>query len=357
MLATEQRFSKLILVKNEIHFKGQASTSASGGYVILPNSNEAYAAADALLDADYEVAQLNETTTVDQQILPAGSFHVSPKTGLSGKVAELAQKWSFNTVGLDRTKLISDDVFNPLGNPKIGLYEPWGGNIDAGWTRLVLEQWELEHNTVRNADLKAGNLANKYDIILFPDGLRAGSILNDSTSRPEKYMGGIGDKGLNELQTFVQAGGTIAAFGRSSMALVDLFDLPVANSVQELTRKDYFAPGSLVLSELDVTSPIAYGLPDKLPVMNRRGPAFIPRATTGAGPKMIGRYPDYDPRLSGFLLGPEHIQGKGSIAVQTVGRGRVILFSMAPQFRAMMHGTYKLMFNAIFWAARHNKET
>ena len=71
--------------------------------------------------------------------------------------------------------------------------------------------------------------------------------------------------------------------------------------------------------------------------------------------EMVGRYPDYDPRLSGFLLGPEHIQGKGSIAIQSLGSGRVILFSMTPQFRAMTHGTYKLMFNAIFWAARQSE--
>ena len=137
--------------------------------------------------------------------------------------------------------------------------------------------------------------------------------------------------------------------------LVEVLDLPIANSLQGLSQKDYFAPGSLVLSELDSKSPLAYGLPEKLAVMNRRGPAFVPKAITGVGPEMVGRYPDYDPRLSGFLLGPEHIQGKGSVAVQSMGSGRTILFSMTPQFRAMMHGTYKLMFNAIFWAARQSE--
>ena len=67
-------------------------------------------------------------------------------------------------------------------------------------------------------------------------------------------------------------------------------------------------------------------------------------------------YPNYDLRLSGFLLGHEYIQGKGSIAMQKMGKGRVILFSMTPQFRAMTHGSYKLVFNAIFWAARQDEE-
>ncbi len=228
--------------------------------------------------------------------------------------------------------------------------------MDAGWTRFILEQWELEPITVRNADIKSGKLADGFDIIFFPDGLSAKKTLNDTTSWPEKYTGGFGEAGRGELLAFVNAGGTLAAFGRSSMALVEVLGLPIANSLQGLSQKDYFAPGSLVLSELAANSPLAYGLPEKLAVMNRRGPAFVPKATTGTGPVMVGRYPDYDPRLSGFLLGPEHIQGKGSIAIQSLGSGRVILFSMTPQFRAMTHGTYKLMFNAIFWAASSHNE-
>jgi hypothetical protein len=66
---------------------------------------------------------------------------------------------------------------------------------------------------------------------------------------------------------------------------------------------------------------------------------------------MVGNYPNYDGRLSGFLLGEEKMRGKGSIAVLKQGKGKIILFSMAPQFRAMTHGSYKLVFNSIFWSA------
>ena len=27
--------------------------------------------------------------------------------------------------------------------PRLALYEPWGGNMDAGWTRWVLDQHEF----------------------------------------------------------------------------------------------------------------------------------------------------------------------------------------------------------------------
>ena len=352
----EQQFkADLGLVDAEIYFAGSVSGSGTGGYFILPNSNEAYAVADVLLDEGHEVAQVNERVTLSGQTLPPGSFFVKPANGLSAKIAELAKKWSFTAISADGSGLPSD-VLSPLSNPRIGLYEPWGGVMDAGWTRLILEQWELEFKTLRHTDILAGNLANNYDIILFPDGMNAERILNGNSNWPEKYQGGIGENGKDNLTAFVNNGGTITTFGRTSMALVSLLDLPIANSIQGLSTREYFEPGSLVLTELDPSSPIAYGLPNKLPVMNRWGPAFVPKATTKASPKMIGKYPNYDPRLSGFLLGPEHIQGKGSIAIQKMGKGRVILFSMTPQFRAMTHGSYKLVFNAIFWAARQDKE-
>lgn len=345
------------LVTKDVHFNGKVDGSGNGGYVIFPNSNEAYAAVDALMDAGYAASQLTEEIRVQNQTLQPGSFHLKPQNGLPEKIAELTPKWCFRALKLDRAGSVSQDVFEMLANPRIGLFEPWGGLMDAGWTRLVLEQWELEHKTVRKSDILAGTLADTYDIILFPEGLKARRILSDTTSWPKEYQGGIGERGQDELLTFVRSGGTIAAFGRSSMAVVELLELPITNHLQGLSQRDYFAPGSLVLTELDSQSPLTYGLPKKLPVMNRRGPAFTPKATTRVSPEMVGHYPDYDPRLSGFLLGPEHLQGKGSIAVQSLGEGRVILFSMAPQFRAMTHGSYKLMFNAIFWASRKTQRS
>ena len=99
---------------------------------------------------------------------------------------------------------------------------------------------------------------------------------------------------------------------------------------------------------------MAYGLPEKLAVMSIRGPAFVPEATTDADPQMAAVYPEYNPLLSGYLLGPEHLQGAGAVAVQPLGEGRVVLFAFRPQFRAMTHGTYRLLFNAIFWAAEND---
>ena len=337
-------------VSKEIRFAATLSGSGAG-YLILPNSNEAFAAADALLDDGFAVSRLVSEVTAAGADVPAGAFWIAPHTQLSDALKKLASKWHFSAIAADES-VMAEAQKHALHNPRIGLYEPWGGVMDAGWTRHVLEQWQLENETLRHSDVLAGKLNERVDIIIFADGISERELLRGSSNWPQQYRGGLGDRGVAALKDFVEAGGMLVAFGRTSMTLASALQLPVSNALAELSARDYFAPGSLVLTELDASSPLAYGLPDKLPVMNRWGPAFIPKATTQPVPDFPGNYVDYDPRLSGFLLGPEHLQGKASIAVQQIGNGRVVLFSMAPQFRAMTHGAYKLVFNAIFWAAQ-----
>ena len=43
-----------------------------------------------------------------------------------------------------------------------------GGNADEGWTRLVFEQWNLPYTSLFDPELKGGNLAQKYDVIILP---------------------------------------------------------------------------------------------------------------------------------------------------------------------------------------------
>ena len=340
--------ANLKLVEDEVMFAGEVIGDGAGGFMIMSGSNEAYAVVDQLLDDGVQVSQISDADP--GEMYPPGSFHVAPMKGLKGKLQDLAEAWHFRAIGLPSVP--ESTTSTPLHNPKIGLYEPWGGVMDAGWTRRVLEQWDLEFKTLRHTDIRGGSLRDQYDIILLPEGISSTRLMDGSANWPDEYKGGIGAEGKAALTGFIRSGGTVVAFGRTSMALVETLDLPVVNTLDGLPPTEYFEPGSLVMVQLDPSHPLAYGLPTKLPVMNRRGPAFEPKSTIGQGPQMAARYPHYDARVSGFLLGEKHLRGKGAIAIQPLGSGRAILFSMNPQFRAMTHGSYKLIFNAIFWAAR-----
>ena len=55
--------------------------------------------------------------------------------------------------------------------PRIGLFRPWSGSMDEGWTRWVLEQYGFEYVTLRPVDFKTP-LTGKVDAVILADDAR-----------------------------------------------------------------------------------------------------------------------------------------------------------------------------------------
>ena len=53
---------------------------------------------------------------------------------------------------------------------RIGLWDVYGGSMPSGWTRWLLEQFEFPFEVVFPKTLDAGNLASKFDVLIFVDG-------------------------------------------------------------------------------------------------------------------------------------------------------------------------------------------
>jgi len=253
---------------------------------------------------------------------------------------------------------------------RVALYRPWGSNIDEGWTRWLLEQYDFQPKSVYNADVKAG-LSGKYDTIVIPDmnapskgrpGDTApapdvissykgplGTLMDGFTpsQMPAPYAGGIGKEGAAKLMAFVREGGTLVALNNASDAIIDLFDLPVTNILKDVKSEQFFCSGALLAVELKQGLPATAGMPANPIVMFERGPAFAPKA--GFKGEILASYAATgNPLRSGVLLHPEMIQGKAAAVSVSYGKGTIYLYGFKPQWRAQSHGTYKLLFNTLY---------
>jgi hypothetical protein len=232
---------------------------------------------------------------------------------------------------------------------RAGVYRPWVASIDEGWTRWILEQYKFPFTSLYNADIRGGHLRERFDVIVIPDiserqiidGHRPGTI-------PERYAGGLGDDGVQELRDFVDAGGTLVTFNNASMFAINQFKLPVENALAGLPATQFFCSGCLLTVHMeDAKSPLTAGMTPDTIVMFERGPAF--NTKTGFKGAVLARYPrDRSPLASGYRAGPDRLEGKIAALDAEVGKGHVILLGFKPQWRGQAHAAYKFFFNALY---------
>ncbi|MFN0120682.1 MAG: M14 family zinc carboxypeptidase [Blastocatellia bacterium] len=235
---------------------------------------------------------------------------------------------------------------------RVGLYQSYVANMDEGWTRYVFDEWQLAYTTLRDADMRAGVLRDKYDVIVLPDQ-RAREITQGLSDRiyPARYSGGLGTAGVAALREFVQAGGTVLCFDNAAGFAIEAFALPLRNALASLGAADFYGPGSLLRVELDAKHAISRGMPAAVDAYFTNSAAF--EITDRAQAVEIARYAQRDVLRSGWLLGEKFLAGKTAIAEARYGKGRLILFGFRPQHRAQTWGTFRLIFNAM----RHATES
>ena len=254
---------------------------------------------------------------------------------------------------------------NELRTPRVALYKSWTASMDEGWTRWLLEQYEFPFTNVVDSEIKAGELAKKYDVLIIPsmgteeivDGNQKGTI-------HPKYVGGITEAGVRNIREFVEQGGTLIALRRGCFFALEKLGLPVTDALKGLSppRRRYgsvppkaaevkFAcPGSVLRMEFNPEHPVAYGMPEEGPALFYQGTAFnLSPSFDEKDTRVISRYPDGDLLMSGFLKGGEHLNGKAAAVDITLGKGRVVLLGFGVKQRAQPHGTFKLLFNSLFY--------
>ncbi len=233
--------------------------------------------------------------------------------------------------------------------PRVGLYRPWNASMDEGWTRWLYEMYDFDFASLRNADVRAGDLRQRYDVIVIAD-MGGNGILNGFAkgSVPPRYEGGIGAEGVRELDAFVRAGGTLVTLNGSSDFAIEQLHLPVRNVVEDIPRADYFVGGAVIELLTDPSHPVMSGMRERAPVFVGSSPVFT--TEEGFRGRVLAKYAESGtPLLSGYFLGEEHVQGYAAALDVEHGAGRVILLGLRPQWRAQPFGTFKVLFNATLY--------
>jgi hypothetical protein len=238
---------------------------------------------------------------------------------------------------------------------KLAVYKSHIPSMDEGWTRFLLERQSVYwYSSINDSEIRSGGLLAKFNTILIPDqspraileGHRKGSM-------PEELTGGLGKDGIKALREFAEHGGTLVFLNRASDFAIEHFKLPLRNVVRGLPRTDFYVPGSILRIELDISHPIANGMPKESIAWAEDSPVFeVVKAENSIVPASavttVARYPaNQNSLLSGWLLGEDRIKGKAALVEVAVGKGRIILFGFRPQYRAQSLATYPLFFKAI----------
>lgn len=337
---------------------GVVRPAGVGGYLLSHSVLDSFRALNAL--SGKAIAMTSSPMVIDQQTWPAGSFWVEPSA--EATLTDLAKKIGISA----RALTVKPDGLVPLRTPRIGLWDAYGGSMEAGWTRWILEQFDFTFDRVFAPQLDAGNLNAKYDVLIFVNGAipgagagrggRGGAAGAAALPVPPEYanqQGAMSATSMTALKAFAEGGGTIIAIGSSATNLGAYLALPMENHLvengQPLPQTKFYTPGSVLSARVDTASPIAYGMQPHTDVFFDNSPVWKLGADAAAkNVKPIAWFDSKTPLRSGWSWGQSYLDG-GVIGVDAkVGQGRVLLFGAEILQRAQPHGTFKFLFNGIW---------
>jgi hypothetical protein len=248
----------------------------------------------------------------------------------------------------------------------------------SGWVRWILERFEFPFEVVYPQTLDAGDLAARFDVVvLVTDAVlqreqapgteapepAAFARVPPRDRIPEQYRAWLGD--LTEAKTgpplrqFVEAGGTVIAIGGAAPGIARAFDLPVTDALVEkqaggdrrLTREKFYVPGSVLQVAVDTSHPVAFGMPARADVFFDDSPAFDLRPDAARrGVTALAWFDTRTPLRSGWAWGQHYLNGAVAALDAPVGKGHVLLFGPEITQRGQPHGTFKFLFNGIYYA-------
>jgi hypothetical protein len=350
----------LVKLTAPVPLAGTVAASAPNGYLLSTRWNDSFRAVHLLLEKGVGVRRVprgDGFTPGDFLVGTAGSAavnDVSKQTGVT-----------FAALGA-----VAPAGAYEIRKPRIAMYQRYGGgNMDEGWTRLMFEQFNVPFTSLKDAEIRKGELNANYDVIVLPaDSVTAmtgepaaiggggggrggggGAAGGAPDNTPPEYRSGFGAEGVKALQGFVQKGGTLVTFAQAGDLPIQRFGLPLRNVVAGLAPKEFWAPGSTLRVRFDTSHPLAYGMPaEGFALFQPGSQAYEVTSTNNSQDvEIVSTFVERDILQSGWLLGEDAIARKAAAVSVKLGAGKVVLIGFRPQHRDQTHGTFKLVFNAL----------
>jgi hypothetical protein len=382
-------------VEGSIHGEGPA-------FVLKDTGQEGLLEARYAL-ARFKVAIAERPFTFAGVEYPAGSWLLAPQAGLAAALRSTARD-----LGLEFASVaaLPEVARHDAPVPRLGIWVPWADTDTIGWARYSLDQRHIPYVYVRDEDIRAGRLREKYDVLLYghvdlelaeqiqgipkawgpmPFRKTTATPAFGAPAESDDITGGIGWSGLAELQHFVDSGGLLITLGSGSM-------LPLeggivrgvrreAGGVPRSTQGGGAAAAAAAQSAVTRTPgahvrvtfarpdhPIAYGYAARTWVFRQNFPLYsVPRrwlrmaycTTCLDGPLdrsgVVLEWGDKDGApflVSGQVWGEEGLIGRPAILDLRSGAGHVVAFNFNPLHRDLNRGDQRMLWNAIInWRA------
>ena len=278
----------------------------------------------------------------------------------------------------------------------------WSDTEATGWLRLALDQEKIPYDYIRDEEIRAGHLKEKYDVLLFGDNDESWKAMVqgiDTKWGPMPYTktaefpshgvpdasnditGGIGWAGMANLQEYLGAGGLMITLGNGSALPLEG---GLVRGVSE--RTGAYTPGSeLRVKFVRPEHPwptVTRSRPRRSARTSRRTPsgrptaaswsfsgARVPRRRSGTSrSRRKGRATakdedkdkdkDKDKEDSSLVVSGggknlDKLEGYPAILDVPSGKGRVIAFNFSPMHRDLNHSDYRFLWNGILnWSGQ-----
>ncbi len=335
------------------------------GVALNVDVNESFKIAFYARQLGLNVVRLNKITNFEGRQVPDGSFVILTEKAQKKTLDKLEKMFTVQPIFL--TQPVPMDAA-PLLVPRIALVETYFHDMDAGWTRFILDRYHIQFTVLRPGDFEKTDFAKKFDVVVFPDAPK--SILMEGkwkskdtyyiSDYPPEFTKGIGKKGFQNLLRFLNGGGHIVAWGRSTNLFIgplgimkgkkteETFQLPVNDISKDLGKAGLYIPGALIRIKLKQHHPLTLGMPDDLGVFYRGRPVFTTSIPSfDMDRRVIGWFPEGKLLLSGYAEKTKKLENKAALVWLKKGKGQLVLFAFNPQFRASTQGSFKLLFNAL----------